>query len=216
MNLDKIRQEICDIGQMLHAKSFLAAADGNISVRVDEQRIVITPSGRHKGSLEPSYLAMITPDDQTIAGTPSSESAMHCAIYAAIGRAKAIVHAHPVHCIAWTVAKPTHQELPLGAVPEVLLGMGRAPIIPYAPPGSKQLAENLAKAARESRVLIMARHGVVSWGESLIEAYMGIERVEHAAHVLTMAQLMGGVTELSQQEVTELRKLRSILGEQTR
>ena len=216
MKLQDQKREICDIGRLLHQHGFLAAADGNISMRVDENRTLITASGRHKAFLDENLIAMVDSIGHCIAGFPSSETPMHVAIYQHANQAKAIIHAHPPHCIAWTISHPNARELPLEVMPEVLLGLGKAPIVPYQTPGSNNLAQLIASHAVQHRVLIMARHGVVSWGENMMEAYMGIERIEHAAKVLTIAQSMGGMTPLPSSEVAKLRQLREHLGPQSR
>lgn len=200
---------IVQVCRDLHARNFLAACDGNVSVRLDEDRILITPSGVHKGKLRESDIAMISSRDEVIAGTPSSERLLHLEIYRSCYDARAIVHAHPPHAIAWSIAESEMSELPVGCMPEVILGIGAIPIVPYARPGTANLAEQVAKVATRNRALIMARHGAVTWGESLDEAYNAMERLEHAAYILAIAQGLGRLSELKAEEIKELKKMRA-------
>ena len=216
MNVSQIKSEICRIGRLLHERGYIAAADGNISYKLDDNRVLITSSGKHKAFLDENMISMVDLTGERISGSPSSETAVHVAIYRETSMARAVIHAHPPHCIAWSIAHPNDRELPLDAMPEVLLGIGKAPIVAYQTPGSPHLAENIARFAETNRVLIMARHGVIAWGENLMEAYMGIERVEHAAKVLTLAQNLGEISSLTSAEITRLGKIRSELGPQTR
>ncbi|MCB0342558.1 MAG: class II aldolase/adducin family protein [Pseudobdellovibrionaceae bacterium] len=208
----KISQEIVNVCRRLHSKNYLAAADGNISYRVDESRILITPSGKPKFLIEPKDMSVVTPSGEVLVGKPSSEMAMHLEIYDRCPKAKAVVHAHPPTAIAWTVAEPKLEELPCTALSEVILATGGIPIAPYARPGTNEMALRVRPYLPQSRVLILARHGAVSWGESLDEAYIGMERLEHSAEILMKAKIMGGVTELPADEVDFLRDLRKKMG----
>ena len=206
-------KKMVEICQRLHAKNMLAAADGNVSVRISNEEILITPSQRHKGFLQASDLATITLEDRVVSGTPSSERAMHLAVYRKVPHAKCIVHAHPPVAIAWSVARPELEELPSDALSEVILAAGRIPIIPYARPGTKQMGAALESFLPQCRIFILARHGALTWGESLEEAYWGMERLEHSATILKAAVELGGVHKLPPEEVQHLRKLRHELGE---
>ena len=137
---------------------------------------------------------------------------MHLAIYRGSPDARAIVHAHPPTAIAWTVARPGSTELPHDVLPEIVLGVGRIPIVPYARPGTEALAAALQPFLPRHRALILARHGVVCWGETLSEAYNGVERVEHVAQILKSAEELGGLTALPPDEVAELSRLRASAG----
>lgn len=153
-------------------------------------------------------MSVVTPSGEVLVGKPSSEMAMHLEIYDRCPKAKAVVHAHPPTAIAWTVAEPKLEELPCTALSEVILATGGIPIAPYARPGTNEMALRVRPYLPQSRVLILARHGAVSWGESLDEAYIGMERLEHSAEILMKAKIMGGVTELPADEVDFLRDLR--------
>lgn len=202
------RETICEIGRRLHARGWLAAADGNISLRLASNNILITPSGVHKGYLTPDDLCRITIDNRILEGTPSGERLMHLAVYQNAPKAVAVVHAHPPMATAWTIAKPEMKELPSGALSEVILAAGRIPFVPYAQPGTQDMGDHLKPFLPDCRLMILSRHGAIAWGESLHEAYNGIERLEHAATTLAYAQQLGGVTSLPEDEVARLREMR--------
>lgn len=214
MSSPRTSLRVLEVCQWLHQRGFLAAADGNVSIR-EGDRIVITPSGRHKGFLEQRDLAEVTLDGQVLSGKPSSERLMHLEVYRRCPKAKAVVHAHPPHAIAWTIAHPNMRELPGECISEVILAAGRIPIIPYARPGTADMGHVLAGEVEEHRMLILSRHGALSWGEDLDEAYWGMERLEHSALVLAQAMALGGLTSLPPEEVAHLRELRKKLGSRT-
>ena len=207
--------DIAAVCKRLNQKNYLASADGNVSYRISDREILITPSGVNKADLDPSQMARITIDDEILSGAPSSERKMHLEVYRRCPKAKAVVHAHPPIAIAWTIARPDLKELPAECMSELILAVGKIPIVPYARPGTAQMGEVLAPYLAECRVLILSRHGALSWGEDLDEAYNGIERLEHSALILKTAHELGGLTSLSPDEVVVLREMRKKLGERT-
>src|SRR5690606_17244865 len=162
-------------------------------------------SGINKGFLKPHQMCMVSYQGEVISGEPSTELMVHLNVYHGRPEARCVIHAHPPHAIAYSISKPSEQELPLGSMPEVILGVDRIPIVPYARPGTPELASTIREYLPTSRVMIMARHGVLSWGESLEEAYNGIERVEHSTQILCYASLLGGATNLPEDELNALR-----------
>ena len=213
MTLDSERLEgICDIGRRLHARNLLAAGDGNISVLLEDGRVAITPSGVSKARLDPGDLAYLDLDGRVCSGRPSSERHMHLAIYQACPEARSVVHAHPPTAIAWTLARPGLLELPSEGLPEVILATGRIPVVPYARPGTEALGRALGPFLPRHRLLLLARHGAVSWGEDLEEAYAGMERLEHIAQILKAAVDLGGISSLGALELAALREARAKMG----
>ena len=165
---------MCNVCRRLHDRNLLAAADGNVSLRLADGRIAITPSGVNKATIRPEHIAFMSVSGSVLSGHPSSERLMHLAIYGACPDARAVVHAHPPTAIAWTIARPDWTELPGDILPEVVLGVGSIPIVPYARPGTDAVGAALLPSLPRSRALILARHGVVCWGETLAEGYDGI------------------------------------------
>src|SRR5581483_2454180 len=121
---------------------------------------------------------------------------MHLEVYRSCPKAKAVVHAHPPTAIAWTIAHPEMKMLPSDCMSELILAVGDLPVVPYARPGTLNMGEVLRPYLPGSRVMILARHGALSWGEDLDEAYNGMERLEHTALILKSAWELGGLTAL--------------------
>lgn len=208
-----IRKQIVRAAERLYERNMLAAADGNISFRLTDSRILITPSGVSKAFVQPDQLAVIDLEGRVLEGKPSGERDMHLAIYRECPQAKAVVHAHPVHAIAWSLAKPELTELPNEHLGEVILGAGRIPFVPYARPGTVEMGTQLKPFLPKSRAMILSRHGAVCWGEDLSEAMNGMERVEHSAQILFLAEQLGGALKLPGDEVQALREMRKNMGE---
>ena len=205
-------EEIRDACAHLHARGLLAAADGNVSVRLADDTVLLTPAGVNKARLPPGSLARVALDGRVLEGRPSTERAMHLAVYRACPEARFALHAHPPTAIAWTLARPELTELPTDALPELLLAAGRVPIVPYARPGTELMGAVLLPFLPAHRLLLLSRHGALAWGESIQEAVNGIERVEHSALILKAAEELGGVTPLPPLELEELRALRARIG----
>lgn len=210
-----IQKKIVQFCQILNQKNMLSAADGNLSYRMSDRRILITPTAKNKAFIKPSDIALITLDGKIIKGSPSGERLMHLEVYRQCPQARAIVHAHPPTAIAWSVARPDLKELPAECLSEVILAVGKIPIIPYARPGTQSMGDQLKPHLPHSRVMILARHGALSWGESLEEAYNGMERLEHSAVILKNAVELGGLSVLPTEEVQALRAMRARHGEIT-
>ncbi|GLH72139.1 aldolase [Geothrix limicola] len=209
---DALLYDLLDACRRLHAGGLLAASDGNLSVRLPNGLIAMTPSGVPKAKVQLEDLAHLELDGTIISGRPSSERAMHLAIYQTVPEAKAIVHAHPPTAIAWSLARPELEELPSDGLPEVILAAGRIPIVPMAIPGTEAMGTNLLPFLPAHRLLILARHGGLCWGEHMNEAAGGMERLEQVADILWKAEALGGAKPLSVAELKELRALRAKIG----
>lgn len=212
-DLKQLKAHIVVIARRLYDRNCLAAADGNISVRVSDDEIWMTPSGVAKAFMNPDDMACLKLDGTVVSGKPSGERLMHLEVYRACPQAKAVVHAHPPTAIAWTLAHPTLKELPSEALPEVLLAAGRIPVVPYARPGTLEMGTHLRPFLPAHRALLLSRHGAVCWGEDLDEAWRGLERVEHAALILSKAEILGGAQPIALTELEELKKMRREMGD---
>jgi len=210
-----LKSELINIAKLLHQKNFLASADGNISVRVNNNTILITPSGQHKGFIKEDDLALVTLNNEVLHGNPSGERVMHLEVYRNCKEAMSVVHAHPPYAIAWSVAFPELTELPKECLSELILAVGQVPIVPYARPGSLDMGKVLVPWLPNQKVFILSRHGALSWGQDLQEAYNGIERLEHTAYILSLAKQMNDLSFLPPDEVKALQELRSRLGNRT-
>lgn len=207
------RELICQISKRLYDKGMLASCDGNISLRIDKNRVLITPSGVAKAFLRPNEMCVVDLEGNLLSGKKaSSELKMHLAVYQNNDLAKAVVHAHPPRAIAWSIAKPEMKFLPNDSMSEVILALGKIPIVPFALPGSAEMGTKLLPFIDDSRAMILARHGALTWGEDIEEAYRGMERLENSVEILMYAEALGGAVSLDKKVVDELYKLREKIG----
>ncbi|MBS0358728.1 MAG: class II aldolase/adducin family protein [Proteobacteria bacterium] len=212
LNEQSLRMAMISVAKRLYEKNLLAAADGNISYRIDDQKILITPAGCSKALLSSDDMAVITIDGEIISGNPSTERLMHLTVYNYCPEARCVVHAHPPTAIAWSIAYPELTELPAESMSELILSAGQIPFVPYARPGTQTMGEVLIPFLPEHRLMVLSRHGALAWGEDLEEAANGIERLEHSADILMKAQLLCGITKLPQKEIDVLREMRQKIG----
>jgi L-fuculose-phosphate aldolase len=213
MTKTEAAEYIVEIAHRLHERNMLAAADGNISYRLSDNEILITPSGVAKGFMKASEMAVITLDNKILSGRPSGERLMHLEVFKSCPTAKAVIHAHPPTAIAWSIARPELKELPCDSLSEVILAAGSIPFVPYARPGTLEMGTHLHAFLPQHRAMILSRHGALAWGEDLDEAYRGMERIEHSALILAKAVQLGGLTSLPADEVAALKKMRAEMGE---
>jgi L-fuculose-phosphate aldolase len=203
--------EIVRLCRRLAERGWVAACDGNVSAR-EGDHIFITPTGRYKTQIRARELAEVSLDGTVHRGQPSSELALHLAVYRRCPEALAVVHAHPPIATAWTVARPDLDELPVDSVAEVILSAGRIPFVDYARPGTPGVAAAVEPHLPAHRVLVLRRHGALAWGESGEEAFAGIDRLEHSARLLMAAHTLGGLTRLPAEETDALHRMRRARG----
>lgn len=211
----QIREEIIQTATMLHHKNMLAACDGNISYRYDDNTILITPSGKPKFLLVEDDIAVVDMDGKVIKGKPSSEMLMHLEVYKMRADARAVIHAHPPTAVAYSIAHPDADEVSGKSFSELILAVGKLPIVPFQMPGSLEMGTALHPFIKNHKVMVLARHGALSFGEDLIEAYNGMERLEHSCEILLKAESFGTVTELDEQIIDELHAMRKKIGDKT-
>lgn len=210
-----IKKEIISTAVLLHNKNMLAACDGNISYRLDDQTILITPSGKPKFLLDEKDMAVINIDGEMIEGKPSSEMLMHLEVYRTRPDAKAVIHAHPPTAVAYSIANPDAEEIPGTSFSELILAVGKLPIVPFQLPGSLEMGTALHPYLEHSKVMVLARHGALSFGDDLTEAYNGMERLEHSCEILLKARMFGDITELDEKTIDQLHAMREKIGDKT-
>lgn len=191
------RLAIVECGRVCYERRLMTSNDGNISVRLDEDRLLITPSGLSKGRLRPEDILVIGLDGKPISSTengkPSSETPMHLEVYRQRPEVCAVIHAHPVFATALTVAG---LDFPNDVLPEVLLTLGEVPVTAYATPSSDEDAEVIRPLIRHHDALLLRQHGSLTVGRNLEEALIHLERLEHAAEVFWRARMLGRVEAL--------------------
>ncbi len=181
-------EQIIRFGQLLYKKGLVSGMDGNLSMRLHDNTVVITASGVHKGFLDSNQILVVTEKGDTVLGNkkPSSETPMHLAIYAAIKKANAIIHAHA----PWSTAVSLQQEgLDLNVLAEGRLFFSSVEIVPFFLPGTDELANAAAQAAKKSKIFILKGHGVVAWGSNFMEAFCLIEQLENNIKIIGYSKL---------------------------
>ncbi|MGV8075181.1 MAG: class II aldolase/adducin family protein [Syntrophobacteraceae bacterium] len=184
-----LRIELVRICRKLESKGFIAATDGNVSCRLGEDRLLVTPSGRAKGELHPMDFLSVDLQGKPVccSGKPSSEIRMHVLVYQQRKDVRAVVHAHPPMLTAYTLAGiPFMAE----ALPEVRVSIGSVPTAPYATPSTEEVPDSIAPFIESHQAILMERHGSLTVGRTPTEAYLRLEKLEHAAHTLFYARLL--------------------------
>lgn len=196
-------EAIIDICKRLYEKRYIAPSSGNVSVRIDDNTILITPSRVRKYALSPKDLCKIDPEGRPLSEgkAPSSEYRIHCAVYKRRPDVKSVVHAHPPYSIVCSLATITFEH-PI--LPETALSLGSIPTIPYAPPGSPELAESIVPHLADHNALILKRHGVITFGRDIEEAFERLEEVEHAAQIAYLLSLKGRIPVLGRSQMMKL------------
>jgi L-fuculose-phosphate aldolase len=204
----QIRRDIVRFGEMLHSLGFIAATDGNLSVRLDENRILVTPTGMSKGMMTPSDLVVVDMDGHKLKGKRqvTSEIGMHLLIYHMRPDIRGIVHAHPRTATGFAAAGMALNQ-PL--VCEVVIGLGLIPLAPYGTPGTPELAATLEPLIPQYDAILMANHGVVTYGSDLQSAYMKMETVEHFAQIALVTHVLGQQKPLECEDLEKLVAARS-------
>lgn len=202
------RDEIVHYGRKLHERCFVAAMDGNLSVRLKDDRILVTPTCLSKGAMRPADLVTVDVEGRRLSGrrNVTSEIGMHLLIYRVRPDVQAIVHAHPPTATGFAAAGIPLTE-PL--VCEVVIGLGSIPLARYGTPGTSELAQTLEPLVPNYDAILMSNHGVVTYGDTLEHAYMKMETVEHFAQIALVTHLLGRQQPLKDVEIEKLILARS-------
>jgi len=217
MDEKALRQQICLIGRLMHQREYIDGGSGNISARLDEQRILATPSGLAKGFMEPEQLIIVNmlgerSDEPTPANAhlrPTSELLMHLECYRQRPDVQGVVHAHPLTCIALTVAGYDFQRC---VIPETVMMLGLIPVAPYATPASPQNRDAISALILEHDAILLSHHGSLTVGKSVWDAYLRLENLEHSAKIICLAEQLGHVNPIPAHQVSELLAIRKRLG----
>jgi L-fuculose-phosphate aldolase len=207
----QLRADIVEVGRRLYARGYTASNDGNISVRLDGGRLLMTPKSVCKGFMSAEMMCITDLDGKKLAGErdPSSEMQMHLEVYRQRPDAKAVVHAHPPIATGFAVA-----GIPLdrAVLAEVVTTLGSVPIAEYATPSTKELPEAVRKYVKAHDGMLLANHGALTLGGDLFSAYYKMETIEHFAKISLVARMLGGENLLSRKEVDRLQGLRGMYG----
>ena len=205
---NELRQDIVEIGRCLHRFGFVAANDGNITTRLDDQRILATPTGVSKGRMSPDDLVVIDYEGKKISGRAgvTSEIAMHLLVYKRRPNISAVVHAHPATATGYAAAG---LSLNKAIISEIVYSLGCIPLAPYGTPGTPDLLQAIEPLVGSYDALLLANHGVVTYAPDVWGAYYKMETVEHFAKISLVTELLGQQKLLTEAEVDRLMTLRS-------
>ncbi|MGC9455517.1 MAG: class II aldolase/adducin family protein [Phycisphaerae bacterium] len=211
-NIWQLKQEICEVGRRIYERGFVAANDGNISVRLEDGRYLCTPTGVSKGFMKPEDIATVDDEGNQIAGSlpRTSEVLLHLQIYHEQPEVNAVCHAHPPHATAFAVAG---LEVPTCVLPEVEIFVGQVPLAQYDTPGSQNLAETILPHLRnKANTILLANHGAVACDSTLQQAYWHLETLDMYCRILLLSKDLGGIRQLPEEKVRELLEIKKKMG----
>jgi len=201
---DEARRQIIAIGKRIYANGFVVATDGNISIRLAPNRFLVTRSGVCKGDMTDRDLVICDQNGKTIrGGRVSSEVLLHLAAYSLRSDIEAAIHAHPPTAIAFTLAGVSLTE---AILPEVIISLGAIPTALFAAPSSPEGAEVIRDEIVKHDAILLDRHGSLTVGRTLMEAYYKLERIEFAARIMHTARVLGEVKPLNQEEMLKVQQ----------
>ena len=203
----EIKKEICEVGLKLWQKGFVAANDGNISVKISDNEFYCTPTGVSKASLTPDMIIKVDRDGKKLEGklNPSSEIKMHMRVYRERPDVMAVVHAHPPVATAFTVADI---DLDQYVLPEAVLTIGAVPTCDYGTPSTMEIPESLDPYLQDHDAFLLRNHGALTVGCNLTKAFFVMEEVEFNAVICKHAMDLGAVHEISRDQLAKLMDLR--------
>src|SRR6266513_1236692 len=210
MDEQTARREIVKIGNLLYERSYVVSSDGNVSVRLDDGRIVATPTMTCKGRMTEESLAVTDASGNPLGNRrPSSELAMHLLIYQERPDVMAVCHAHPPHGTAFAVAGLAIDQPILS---EVILTLGCVPLASYGTPSTDELTQAMQPLLKHHNALLMANHGAVAYGSDLWQAWDRLETLEHTAKIAILSRVLGGSKNLPADAIEKLINVREAAG----
>jgi L-fuculose-phosphate aldolase len=206
-----LRADIVEVGRRMYARGYTASNDGNISVRLGGDRLLMTPKSVCKGFMTPDMMCITNLDGRKLQGDrdPSTEMLMHLEVYRQRPDVQAVVHAHPPIATGFAVA-----GIPLNraVLAEVLTTLGSIPIAEYATPSTQELPDAVRKYIKAHDGMLLANHGALTVGADLYAAYYKMETIEHFAKISLVARLLGRENLIAREEVERLQELRGTYG----
>jgi L-fuculose-phosphate aldolase len=208
------RRDMCTVGRWISERGYVVATDGNVSLRLDSRRILTSPTGINKGTMIEDDIVIVDLDGHLLSGrrNPSSELAMHLLIYRLRPDINAVCHAHPPTATGYAAAGiPLNKAL----LCELVIALGSVPVARYGTPGTSELTSAIEPLVRGHDAILMANHGVVTYGQDLLSAFYRMETTEHFARVALVTELLGKQMLLSGGDVEKLLEARARYGVQT-
>lgn len=207
------RKAICEIGDKMYNKGFVAANDGNISVKISDDTIIVTPTGVSKGGMSMKSLVKMKLDG-TVTGKnkPSSEVKMHIRVYQLNPTVKSVVHAHPPASTAFAIAR-IPMDRPI--MSESILTLGVVPVAEYALPGTKEVPDSIEPFVKTHNAVMLANHGLLTWGDNITQAMYRMESAEQYCNIMIYLKQIGKPVEFNSSQVSDLINIRKSLGIET-
>lgn len=210
MDEQTARREIVRVGKLMYERSYVVSSDGNVSVRLDDGRIVATPTQVNKGRMTEEMLAVTDLEGKPLNDRrASSELAMHLLIYREREDARAVCHAHPPHGSAFAVAG---LAIDAPILSEVILTLGCVPLAEYGTPSTDELTDAMRPLVKNHNALLMANHGAVAYGGDVWQAFDRLETLEHTAKIAILARALGGARDLPPDSIEKLIDIRERAG----
>lgn len=211
LNEKEIREQICEVGRRVWLKNWVAANDGNISMRLGDEFVITTPTGVSKGFMTPDMLLKVDLDGNVRGGylKPSTEIKIHIEAYKRRDDKRAVVHAHPPVCTGYAVA---NIPLDFQTLPEIIITLGRIPLAQYGTPSTTELSDSISELIVCHDAVLLANHGAMTLGKDVMDAYYNMERVEHFASISLVAHQLGGMQPISEPDVKKLEDIREQFG----
>ena len=211
LNEKEIREQICEVGRRVWQKNWVAANDGNISMRLGDEFVITTPTGVSKGFMTPDMLLKVDLDGNVRGGylKPSSEIKIHIEAYKRRDDKRAVVHAHPPVCTGYAVA---NIPLDFQTLPEIIITLGRVPLAQYGTPSTTELSDSISELIVCHDAVLLANHGAMTLGKDVMDAYYNMERVEHFASISLVAHQLGRMQPISEPDVKKLENIREQFG----
>lgn len=213
----EVRKQICEIGKRIYSNGFIAANDGNITVKLNDNELIATPTGVSKGFMTPDMLIKVNMRGEVVSSNgkykPSSELKMHLRVYAERPDVKSVVHAHPPYATSYAIA-----GIPLTKpiMPEAVISLGCVPIAEYGTPSTNEIPDAVSKYLQNYDAVLLENHGALTYGADLLTAYYKMESLEFYAKLTYISTMIGGPKELNDNQVEKLYDLRQKLGVQGR
>jgi L-fuculose-phosphate aldolase len=203
-----LRFELVRFGRLIHDFGYSPGTSGNLSVRLDEHRLLVTPTGMSKFLLEKEDMVIVDHSGRLLAGTRevTSEISMHLAVYERRRDVRAVIHAHPPVATAFACSGRALDDM---LCQEAVMALGVVPLARYATTGTDEVAESLAPFIAGHDAILMANHGAVSYGTSLLSAFQRMETLEHLAQVSLAAHQLGSMMPLTLTQIDDLHAARN-------
>ena len=213
VNEFELKKQICEVGRRIYNRNMAAANDGNISVKLNDNEWLCTPTGVSKGFMSPDHICKVNANGDVIHSTgkyrPSSEIKMHMRVYEKRPDVGSVVHAHPSYATSFAIA-----GIPLTApiMPEAVIFLGCVPIAEYGTPSTMEIPDNVEKYLPYYDAVLLESHGALTWGEDLLNAYHKMESLEFYAELLYRSKMLGGPKEFSPAQIQKLYDIRRQFG----